>query len=77
VLPFQLVLKRGSGKRSAPSVKSYKNPVKKSFSAAEDQMILKPSIQSLVSFETIDFITITDLTLSITSCISFEAFRKN
>ncbi|KAK2424909.1 methyl-CpG-binding domain-containing protein [Trifolium repens] len=48
----KLVLKRGSGKRSAPSVKSYKNPVKKSFSAAEDQMILKPSIQSLRSEKT-------------------------
>ncbi|PNX92451.1 methyl-CpG binding domain-containing protein 7-like [Trifolium pratense] len=42
----KLVSKFGSGKRSAPSMNSYENPVEKSFSVAEDQATLKPSIQS-------------------------------
>ncbi|CAJ2660826.1 unnamed protein product [Trifolium pratense] len=41
-----LVSKFGSGKRSAPSMNSYENHVEKSFSVAEDQATLKPSIQS-------------------------------
>ncbi|XP_045807356.1 methyl-CpG-binding domain-containing protein 7-like isoform X1 [Trifolium pratense] len=46
----KLLLKCGSGKR--PSVKSYENPVEESFSVAEDQTILKPSIQPLCSKKT-------------------------
>ncbi|MCH82314.1 methyl-CpG-binding domain-containing protein 7-like, partial [Trifolium medium] len=46
----KLLLKCGSGKR--PSVKRYENPVEESFSVAEDQTILKPSIQSLRSKKT-------------------------
>ncbi|WJX69554.1 methyl-CpG-binding domain-containing protein 7-like, variant 5 [Trifolium repens] len=42
----KLVSKYGSGKRSAPSMNSYENPVEKSFSVEEDQATLKPSIQS-------------------------------
>ncbi|XP_045807357.1 methyl-CpG-binding domain-containing protein 7-like isoform X2 [Trifolium pratense] len=46
----KLLLKCGSGKR--PSVKSYENPVEESFSVAEDQTILKPSIQPLKKIKT-------------------------
>ncbi|XP_045804452.1 methyl-CpG-binding domain-containing protein 7-like isoform X2 [Trifolium pratense] len=46
----KLLLKCGSRKR--PSVKSYENPVEESFSVAEDQTILKPSIQPLKKIKT-------------------------
>ncbi|XP_024632942.1 methyl-CpG-binding domain-containing protein 7 [Medicago truncatula] len=42
----KLVSKCGSGKRSTPSMRSYENPVEKSFSDAEDQTTPEPSIQS-------------------------------
>ncbi|GAU27210.1 hypothetical protein TSUD_108010 [Trifolium subterraneum] len=44
--------RRATPKRSAPSVKSYENPVEESFSVAEDQTILKPSVQSSRSKKT-------------------------
>jgi len=58
-------------------LKSYENPIEKSFSDAEDQTTPEPSVQSTVSFKTVIDVTITDLTLSITNWISFEAFRNN
>jgi len=48
-------------------MKSYENPVEKSFSGTEDQTTPEPSIQSTVSFKTVIDVTITNLTLSITN----------
>jgi len=48
-------------------LKSYENPIEKSFSDAEDQTTPEPSVQSTVSFKTVIDVTITDLTLSITN----------